>query len=447
MNPRILLGAFALVVGLVAPALGAVERPNIIFILADDIGIPGIGCYGGGFKTPNLDAMAAGGMRFQNCFAAPLCAPSRAMLMTGRYAFRTGVTNNGQGANATPEKDGCVAQLMKQAGYATAVAGKWRQLAHFATQSEGAKWGFDEFLTWGAVGDDDEGGKRKKNFDGTKAKLSRYWDPNYNFNGKPLADTKGKYGPDLLQNFVLDFIRRHQDGPFFIYYPMPLIHSPILPTPDSPPGAKKGRKGSSVYADNIAYMDKQVGQILAELDKLKMREKTLVVFTGDNGSVGEQPVNGRNVQGGKHTMFEGGSRVPLIASWPGTIPAGVVKPDLVDFSDMLPTFAELAGAKLPPERKIDGHSYAAQLRGEKGQPREWAYVHLSDERYVRSERWKLMGNGKFFDMREAPHRQIPVAPDAMDADAKAAREKLQLALNDLKSQDTGMAGKKRKKKK
>lgn len=111
-------------------ALHAATKPNIIFILADDLGLPALGCYGGVYKTPNLDALAASGTRFEHCFAAPLCAPSRSMLMTGRYAFRTGVVSNGYGAEATPEKDGCVAQLLKQAGYATAVAGKWRQLSY-----------------------------------------------------------------------------------------------------------------------------------------------------------------------------------------------------------------------------------------------------------------------------------------------------------------------------
>ena len=169
--------------------LHAAAKPNIIFILADDLGLPALGCYGGVYKTPNLDALAAGGTRFEHCFAAPLCAPSRALLMTGRYAFRTGVVSNGHGAAATPEKDGCVAQLMKQAGYTTAVAGKWRQLSYFTTKEDGAKWGFDEFLIWGAGSpDEDEGGGKKKvkNADGSKGKPDRYWNPDYNLNGAPL---------------------------------------------------------------------------------------------------------------------------------------------------------------------------------------------------------------------------------------------------------------------
>jgi arylsulfatase A len=169
---------------------------------------------------------------------------------------------------------------------------------------------------------------------------------------------------------------------------------------------------------------------------LKLREKTLIVFTGDNGSVPIGTVGGRSVDGKKATMLEGGSRVPLIANWPGTTPAGVVLKNLVDFSDMHPTFAELAGEKTATGLTLDGRSFAPQLRGEKGQPRDWAYVHLGDRRYVRSDRWKLTGDGEFFDMSEAPFRQIAVATDTRDAGALAERAKLQTALDHLRAQDS-----------
>lgn len=434
-------------------------KPNIIFILADDLGLPALGCTGGVYKTPHLDTLAAGGTRFENCFAAPLCAPSRALLMTGRYAFRTGVKDNGLGAQATPQKDGCVALRMKQAGYTTAVAGKWRQLSHFTTKADGAKWGFDEFLIWGAGEPDDEGEaqaakKARKAKGEAKSKSDRYWSPDYNLNGGMLKDADKKYGPDVLQEFVVDFIQRHREKPFFVYYPTPLIHGPILSTPDSEQqtgtAKEKVRKtantgGKSLYADNVAYLDKQIGHLVAELEALKLREKTLIVFAGDNGSVPIGTVGGRSIDGKKHTMLEGGSRVPLICNWPGTTPAGVVLKDLVDFSDMLPTFAELAGAKSVEGLVIDGRSFAPQLRGEKGQPREWAYVHLGDRRYVRSDRWKLTGDGEFSDMRDAPFRQIPVASDTSDADAIAARVKLQAALDGPLAEDPNSATPRKKK--
>jgi len=405
-----------------SPAVQAAEaarstRPNIIFILADDYGIGGVGCYGAVYKTPNLDTLAAGGTRFENCFSAPLCGPSRAMCMFGRYGFRTGVTDNGSGAAATPQKEVCLAKVLKQAGYATAVAGKWTQLRYFDTKEDGQKWGFDEFLIWGIA---EEGGGR-----------ARYWAPNYNQNGRYLSDAKDKFGPDLLHEFVVDFIRRHRDQPFFVHYPTPLIHGKLARTPDS-----VGDK-PNLYADNIAYLDKLVGKLVAELERLKLRDQTLIVFTGDNGCVGQQTVNGRPIDGRKGALKEGGSRVPLIVNWPGSTPAGKLSKDLVDFTDFFPTFAEVAKANLPPGVTLDGHSFAPQILGRPGQPRDWVYVQLNTNRYVRDAQWKLTKAGDFFDMKDAPWREIPVPGDTADAGAKAARARLKTVLDTLLAQDPG----------
>jgi arylsulfatase A len=182
-------------------------------------------------------------------------------------------------------------------------------------------------------------------------------------------------------------------------------------------------------------MDKLVGKLAEELDRLRLREKTLIVFTGDNGCVGSRTLGGRPIDGAKGSMKEGGSRVPLIANWKGTTPEGRVSKDLVDFSDFFPTFADLAGAKLPEGVTIDGHSFAPQLRGQAGKPREWVYVQLGAKRYVREARWKLNNDGELFDMKEAPFREIPVAADSDDAEAKAARKRLQAVLDNLKAQD------------
>ena len=194
---------------------------------------------------------------------------------------------------------------------------------------------------------------------------------------------------------------RNKDKPFFVYYPMSHIHGPILRTPDSKPGANADR----LYADNVEYMDKLVGQIVAELDRLKLREKTLVLFSGDNGTArfGETTatIDGKQVSGRKGTMLEGGSRVPLIANWPGTTPAGKVNHDLTDFSDFFSTFAQLGGAPLPEGVKLDSHSFAAQIKGEKGTPREWVYVELNGASYARDARFKLTNGGELFDLSQA----------------------------------------------
>lgn len=411
---RICISLIAVLGTILAPGAATPEKPNIIFILADDIGLPGVGCYGGVYKTPNLDALAAGGIRFDSCFASPLCAPSRALAMMGRYGFRTGVVDNPLGGKASPKKEICVAKVLKTAGYATAVVGKWRQLGYFNSKAEGEVWGFDESLLWGNGGGG-EGG-------------DRYWGTDYVKDGKPLKDVKGKYGPDILNEFVLDFIRRHHDQPFFIYYPMTLIHGSFRPTPDTKPGAKDRR---TLYRDTISYMDKIVGKLMDGLDQMNLREKTLVIFVGDNGSVDTGTVHGRTVDGVKHELKEGGSRVPLIANWKGTTPAGEVVKDLIDFTDFYVTFAELAGAKLPKDHKLDGQSFAPQLRGEKGHPREWTFLQIADKWYVRSPGWKLNNEGQLFDMSDAPFAEKLVPRGKETDEARAARKKLQAVLDEL----------------
>ncbi|HUR56631.1 MAG TPA: sulfatase-like hydrolase/transferase [Opitutaceae bacterium] len=454
------LGLLILALAAAVPARGATAtKPNIIFILADDFGITNLGCTGGIYRSPNLDALAQSGTLFENAFSAPLCAPTRATLISGRYIFRTGVKNNGLGSAATPEKDGCVALRLKQAGYATAVVGKWRHLSHFTTKADAVKWGFDEFMIWGAGLPDDEDDDaatraakkaKEKTGQGAKGDLpargDRYWTPDYNLNGKMLEDAQGKYGPEVLNDYAIDFIRRHKDGPFFIYYPTPLTHGPIMATPDSKEQDRKkkttGKKmlaetpgPDSLYADNIAYLDKLVGKLVAELDALQLRENTLIIFAGDNGSVPIGTVRGRIVDGKKGNMTEGGSRVPFITNWRGTTPAGVVRKDLIDFSDVLPTLCELAGVKPADGLKIDGKSFAGALRGEPGVARETIYIQLNENRYVRSDRWKLNNAGELFDMKDAPYAELAVAKDTADPEAKAARVKLQAALDRVMADD------------
>ena len=405
-----LAGLFAATLMLHAAASA---KPNIVFILVDDLGMPAVGCYGGAYKTPNIDKLAAGGLRFERCFAAPLCAPSRALCMMGRYGFRTGVVDNPFGGRATPDKEICVAKPLKNAGYPTAVVGKWRQLPKLSTRAEAAIWGFDEFLVWGTG--DGEGG-------------DRYWSTDYLQNGQRLQVAKGTYGPDLLHEYVVDFIRRHRDQPFFIYYPMTMIHGGFKPTPDTAPGVSDRAR---LYTDTIVYMDKLIGKLMTELDKMNLREKTLVVFTGDNGSVDPQTIHGPVVDGVKHELSEGGSRVPLIANWQGTTPAGKVLDDLVDFTDFYVTFAEVAGANLPVGHKLDGHSFAPQLRGEKGSPREWVFMQLADRWYARSSGWKLYNDGQLFDMSDAPFSEKLVPAGTESDAANAARRKLQAVLTEL----------------
>ena len=389
-----------------------VGKPNIILILSDDLGVDILGCFGSDqYKTPHLDALAAGGMKFTHTYASPLCGPSRALLMTGRYAFRTGATNQDKTGEITPEKEIMIPNILKGAGYATASFGKWGQFG-----LPPGVFGFDEYLNFKGSGI----------FWNTQPKGK-----SYDLNGKQVELKDKEYMPDLLHRLAVDFITRNQNKPFFLYYPMSHIHGDILPTPDS----QEGASDKQLYADNIAYHDKLIGQLVAELEKLKLREKTLIVYVGDNGTAkggaAISTVGGKKIYGSKGSMFEGGSLVPMIVNWPGTTPAGKTCADLIDFSDFVPTFAAAAGAKLPENVVIDGQSFLPQIKGEKGNSREWAFVQLARMWYVRSLNWKLNEKGELYDMSGAPFEEKLVPADSTDPVAMAERAKLKAALDKL----------------
>jgi len=388
--------------------------PNIIVVLADDLGIGNVSCYGAdNFKTPNVDALAASGMRFNRCYSAPNCGPSRALMLTGRYGFRTGMTGNDKTAvklmRDGRKEESMIPKILKAEGYATASAGKWSQIP-----LEPADWGFDEYITTNGSG--------------------AYWADDrvtYRVNGEEKPWKEGAYMPDLNHEFVVDFMSRHKDQPFYIHYALAHIHTKILPTPDSAADAD----GDTLFKDNIAYMDKLVGRLMADLERLGLKDNTLVIFTGDNGvhpNKGDvSTIGGRRLSGHKGTLLEGGSRVPLVASWPARVAAGGVCDDLVSFTDFLPTIAAVAGAELPAGLVIDGRSFAPQLLGEKGTPREWLFVMLGRHWYARDAGWKLTDKGELFDIRDAPFEEKPVPADASDPEAAAGRARLAAVLADL----------------
>lgn len=389
-----------------APATG---KPNIILILADDVGLGNIGCFGGArFQTPNIDALAQSGLKFNRAYSTPLCGPSRCQILTGQYPFRTGLISN-QSANAiSPKKQIMIPTVMKQAGYVTGSCGKWGQMCLGPKE-----WGFDEWLVFPGSG--------------------KYWSTQpggFDVNGKTRELKSDEYLPDVMHGFVADFLSKHHDQPFFLYYPMSSIHGPILKTPDSKPG-------SDLYADNIAYMDKLVGQLVAELDRQHLRENTLVIYAGDNGTatvaqgVEKSPVNGQSISGHKGSMWEGGSRVPFIASWPGKIAAGKSTDDFVDFSDFFVTFTQIGGATLPADRKYDGVSFLPRLLGQPGQARQWVYVELGGKRYVRDEGYKFTNAGVLYDMSQAPFKETEITRDNTTPATEAEREKLKRILFDL----------------
>lgn len=403
---------FACLTSLLAAAEPIAGRPNIIFILADDLGIANVSAYGAdNFKTPNLDALARTGIRLDRTFSCPNCGPSRAAIMTGRYGFHTGMTGNDKESQKVIESGGetMIPKVLKSAGYVTGAVGKWSQVP--LTPGD---WGFDDYLMIQGSG--------------------KYWNTQdnadaYTVNGKKVPLLDGEYLPDKMHDFAVDFVTRNKERPFFLYYPMSHVHNDILPTPDSAPDSK------DLFTDNVVYMDKLVGKLMAELDRLKLRENTVVYFVGDNGvSPGESDrstIGGRRLSGSKGTLLEGASLVPCIVSWPGKIAAGTTSNALVDFTDFFPTISEIARSEVPAGLALDGKSLVGHLLGHAPAPREWIFVGLGRNWYVRDTRWKLTNKGEFFDMQGAPFIEAPVPADTTDAAATAGRQRLADVLAEL----------------
>jgi arylsulfatase A-like enzyme len=413
-----------------APNVQALEknsprRPNIVFILADDLGAEALGCYGGEtymglgpVKTPNLDAMAKNGMLFQYCFSTPVCSPSRAELLTGRYNFHTGFIDiagrSGASESLDAQKYPTVAMDLKAAGYVTAIAGKWHLGEPLDMKTPLAS----------TETDTDYPHPRSCGFDRqcmlSGAHLELYGNP-----------TPEDYTPARLQDWVLRFLesRKDQSEPFFLYYPSPIPHKPLFATPLNPEGLSRDKKN---FPYLVEYLDSQVGEILSKLKELGLSENTLVFFSGDNGTHGEIATrmrDGTPVRGGKASQRDAGSRVPLLAVWPGVIQPGSMNEGLVDFTDILPTCLELAG--VPPAEGIDGMSFALQLRGLPGRSRSWIHSLLRDQYFVRDAKWKLRENGALYDVRGPMYVETLITPETETPESKAARVRLQGVLDEL----------------
>lgn len=409
-------------------AATAAEKPNILFILADDVGREVLGCYGGrSYQTPNLDKLAAEGMRFEHCYSMPVCHPTRVTLLSGCYPAV--LKNPAWGSYPAAEEKNTFARVLQDAGYATAVAGKWQMCLMKKDLLQPRRMGFDQWSVFGWH----EG--------------PRYHEPMIYENGKVRPDTQGRYGPDLYVRFLADFMKQNRDRPFLAYYSMALAHDVTDDIGRPVPYGPDHRWLS--YTEMAEDMDRQIGRLLQALDRLQLRKKTLVLFTTDNGTAGasylrvgkdgkfERPkvfsyFNGRMVQGGKGKLTDLGTRVPLIARWPGRIEPGQVVDDLIDFSDILPTFADLSGGRLPG-RQLNGHSFANRLRDRGSSSRTWAYSETSrgGGQFVRTRAHKLYSDGRLFDMTADPDEKKPLAPRSEDRGAENIRTVLQRALDSL----------------
>ncbi|WP_346237089.1 sulfatase-like hydrolase/transferase [Niabella insulamsoli] len=385
--------------------------PNVVLIMADDVSWECFGAYGSKeYQTPHIDALAKGGLRFNHCYSTPLCTPSRVQLMTGKYSFR----NYTHFSYLNPSEK-TFAHVMKEAGYKTAIAGKWQLngvIYDLPGASDGTrpnKAGFDEYCLWqlttinGANGL--PGGER-------------FWSPYLEMNGRHLTteDNRDRYGPDIMSDFLCDFMEKNRNEPFFVYYPTVLVHDPFVPTPDNIGAASRGPEMNKAPKDAlsqkqnfvamVAYLDKIVGKIVKKLEELDQLENTIIIFTADNGTnrnISSEWM-GRVIQGGKGTTTDMGTHVPLIISWKGKTPAGSQTNDLVDFTDFYPTLAEIVGA---PATTVDGRSFLPQIVGKKANSRKWQALYYQpywgnnksgSQAYVRNQEFKLYTNGAFYEI-------------------------------------------------
>ena len=418
------VGAAALLPAALSHAIKG-KKTNVILILTDDTGYEVFGCYGSKqYKTPRVDRLAETGMRFNHCYSNPVCAPSRVKIMTGKSNVRNYVH---WGVLDPAERT--LGHMMKDAGYATCVAGKWQLEGGgtFAPETQGAGTlprdaGFDEHFCYEL-----------------RSGQKDYWNPVFTVNGQSVQK-ENTYGPTLVNDYVLDFIDRKKEEPFFIYYPLWLTHGPFLPTPDS--ADRSSTASQKNFEDMVAYMDKLVGRVVDKLDEAGIREDTLILFTADNGSPGGakggivSELHGRKIDGGKGKTTDAGTRVALVANMPGTVPAGQITDDLVDFSDMMPTLAGMTGAPLPGGDLLDGVSFAPQLRGRQGKPRDWIYMYNepipgpvpNPTIFARDQRWKLYNDGRLYDISKDVLEQSPTQGGS------EARAKLQAVLDSMPSE-------------
>lgn len=415
-----LLSLFVLSFLLWNPELGAAEpasKPNVIFILADDLGWTDLGCQGSKYyKTPNIDKLATAGLRFTNGYTCgPNCQPTRAALMTGQYGPRTGVYTVGsidrfdwQSRSLRPVDNvvklpldrKTVADVMKSSGYSTAMFGKWH------------------------LGQDARHHPSHRGFDKAIVSMGKHFD----FVTNPKVDyPKGTYLADFLTDKAVDFIKSNKDKPFFLYLPHFGVHSPHEAKPDlikkfkDQPAA--GGHNNPTYAAMIASVDESVGRVLATLDQLKLADNTVVIFSSDNGGVGGYVREGLKKAGditdnaplrsGKGSLYEGGVRVPWIVRWPGKIPKGTTDIPIISV-DLFPTLLELAGAKAPKDQPFDGVSIVECLTsGGKKAPNRDLFWHFPGYLGAGKGMWRTTpagairsGDWKLIEFFENGHKEL-----------------------------------------
>lgn len=405
------------------------ERLNIVLIMADDVSHTALSVYGGEkwiygpeVKTPNLDKLANEGMRFNHAYSLPLCTPTRVSLMSG--------VNNGRnhvGVFYLEESQVSFGNLFQHAGYKTLFAGKWK-LSGKTKSSFPDIFGFDEYFV--------------TEHDGPNP--PRYYNPvigmhkpSDGINRKTVKYTKGEYGPDLVNSYVLNFIERNKEKPFLVYYPMVLVHDPHTPTPDMP-NYHENKENNANFPNMVEYMDKMVGNVVSKLKELGLSKNTIILFTGDNGTKKAHTVylkNGVSYGGGKGLLSDEGVHVPMIVNQPGKVPVGTNN-DLVCLTDIFPTLCEIARIKIPSTVKLDGQSFYTQALGNVNEkPRKAIYHWYANnptadtiQECAFNQQYRLYKTGKFYDVQNDFKEKKSLKISMLTADQKGAYDMLNNVL-------------------
>ena len=411
--------ALSVVAALLLP-VSAAQRPNIVLIMADDIGLECLSCYGSEeHETPHLDALAASGMRFDHAHSQPICTPSRVQIMTGIHNNRNYVRFGLLDPRAVT-----FGNLLRQAGYQTAVFGKWQLEGGFDAPD---RFGFDSYCLWQLT-----------------RRPSRYPNPGLEINGREVDFKDGEFGPDIVTDHLCEFMEQNKDRPFFVYYPMILPHWPFVPTPDHPDydptmwrdavGEPGGFRGPEYWPAMVAHTDKMTGKVVQKLEELGIRDNTLIIWTSDNGTYDQLTTRfrGRDYPGGKGRTTDNGTHVGFIASWPAVIQPGQTSDALVDFTDVLPTLTDAADIDTPDG--IDGVSLLPLFHG---QPRAKHYIYCWFQRdgrrgaasqHVRDTRHKLYASGRFYDVINDPLETTDLAADGVPPALRETHARLATAL-------------------
>ena len=407
-----------------------IPPPNIVFIMADDLGYECINSYGGtSYSTPYLSELAQTGMQFDNCHSQPICTPSRVKLMTGRSNKKNHVK-----FGYLDPKEKTFSQLFKKRGYATMIGGKW-QLGKDASLPK--HFGFDEHILWQLTTSGRDSTGRDK----------RYVYPVLEIHGPLYEKNEGKYATEMVVDYINDFMERKKDQPFMVYYPMILTHCPFDPTPNSKDwnpndmGSKTYKGNAKYFGDMVSYMDFSVSRIVKKLDELGLRENTIILFTGDNGT--DSPVvsmmDNLAVAGGKGKTIDQGTHVPLIVNWKGVIAPNTRADTLVDFGDFFPTLCEAAGITLDDDLDLDGISFYPQLVGKNGPKRKWIHTWYNRDggsnplsptsEWVRNDTYKLYVGNRFYNLKKDPEEKNNIRKGDLTEEEKSLNKEWIWVLN------------------